>query len=58
MKQTGMVHDESVTMDSDTLEKERGITIYLDFASSIFVHADSFLGSIRNLFPPYLCHDH
>jgi len=30
----------------------------LDFASSVFVHADSFRGSIRNLFPSYLCHDH
>ncbi|MFA4817890.1 MAG: translational GTPase TypA [Parcubacteria group bacterium] len=28
MRQTGMVTDESVSMDSNTLEKERGITIY------------------------------
>jgi GTP-binding protein len=28
LRQTGMVTDESVTMDSNTLEKERGITIY------------------------------
>lgn len=28
MRQTGMVTDESVTMDSNALEKERGITIY------------------------------
>ncbi|MFA6908448.1 MAG: translational GTPase TypA [Patescibacteria group bacterium] len=28
MKQTGMVTDEGVSMDSNTLEKERGITIY------------------------------
>jgi GTP-binding protein len=28
MRQTGMVTEESVTMDSDALEKERGITIY------------------------------
>jgi GTP-binding protein len=28
MRQTGMVTDESVTMDSNVLEKERGITIY------------------------------
>lgn len=28
MKQTGMVSDENVSMDSNTLEKERGITIY------------------------------
>lgn len=28
MKQTGMVSDEGATMDSNTLEKERGITIY------------------------------
>lgn len=28
MKQTGMVSEEGATMDSNTLEKERGITIY------------------------------
>lgn len=28
LRQTGMVTDETVTMDSNTLEKERGITIY------------------------------
>jgi len=28
MRQTGMVTDETVTMDSNALEKERGITIY------------------------------
>jgi len=28
MKQTGMAHDENVTMDTDALEQERGITIY------------------------------
>jgi GTP-binding protein len=28
MRQTGMVTDENVTMDSNALEKERGITIY------------------------------
>lgn len=28
MRQTGMVKDDSVTMDSNALEKERGITIY------------------------------
>ena len=28
MKQTGMTQDENVTMDSDALEQERGITIY------------------------------
>jgi GTP-binding protein len=33
MKQTGMVHGENVSMDSDTLEKERGITIYSKNAS-------------------------
>jgi GTP-binding protein len=33
MKQTGMVHGDNVTMDSDTLEKERGITIYSKNAS-------------------------
>ncbi len=36
MKQTGMVHDENVTMDSDTLEKERGITIYSKNASVFY----------------------
>ena len=33
LKQTGMVSDESATMDSNTLEKERGITIYSKNAS-------------------------
>ncbi len=36
MRQTGMVHDENVTMDSDTLEKERGITIYSKNASVFY----------------------
>ena len=36
MKQTGMVDDENVTMDSDTLEKERGITIYSKNASVFY----------------------
>lgn len=35
MKQTGMVAD-GVSMDSDTLEKERGITIYAKNASMIY----------------------
>jgi len=28
MRQTGMVTDEKISMDSNALEKERGITIY------------------------------
>lgn len=36
MKQTGMVSDESATMDSNTLEKERGITIYSKNASVFY----------------------
>jgi GTP-binding protein len=36
MKQTGMVHDDNITMDSDTLEKERGITIYSKNASIFY----------------------
>ncbi len=36
MKQTGMMHDENVTMDSDALEKERGITIYSKNASVFY----------------------
>jgi GTP-binding protein len=36
MKQTGMVQDEGVTMDSDILEKERGITIYSKNASVFY----------------------
>jgi len=36
MKQTGMVSDDSVSMDSDTLEKERGITIYSKNASVFY----------------------
>ena len=35
MTQTGMV-EEGVSMDSDTLEKERGITIYAKNASLIY----------------------
>jgi len=35
MRQTGMI-DESVSMDSDTLEKERGITIYAKNASLFY----------------------
>ena len=33
MRQTGMVGDEAIGMDSDTLEQERGITIYSKNAS-------------------------
>ncbi len=36
MKQTGMVDDENVTMDSNTLEQERGITIYSKNASVFY----------------------
>ncbi|MBI5570555.1 MAG: translational GTPase TypA [Desulfomonile tiedjei] len=36
MKQTGMVDDDSVTMDSNTLEQERGITIYSKNASVFY----------------------
>lgn len=36
MRQTGMVQDESVSMDSDNLEKERGITIYSKNASIFY----------------------
>ncbi len=36
MRQTGMVSDESVSMDSDNLEKERGITIYSKNASIFY----------------------
>lgn len=36
MRQTGMVRDDTVTMDSDVLEKERGITIYSKNASVIY----------------------
>ncbi|MFH1182700.1 MAG: translational GTPase TypA [Candidatus Moraniibacteriota bacterium] len=36
MRQTGMVSDDSVSMDSDTLEKERGITIYSKNASVFY----------------------
>jgi GTP-binding protein len=33
MRQTGMVKDDAVSMDSNALEKERGITIYAKNAS-------------------------
>ena len=36
MRQTGMVGDEAVGMDSDTLEQERGITIYSKNASLFY----------------------
>lgn len=36
MRQTGMVQDENVSMDSDNLEKERGITIYSKNASIFY----------------------
>ncbi|MFA6466565.1 MAG: translational GTPase TypA [Patescibacteria group bacterium] len=36
LKQTGMVSDENVTMDSNALEKERGITIYSKNASILY----------------------
>lgn len=36
LKQTGMLPDETVSMDSNTLEKERGITIYSKNASIFY----------------------
>jgi len=36
MRQTGMVTDENASMDSNTLEKERGITIYSKNASVFY----------------------
>jgi len=36
MRQTGMVTDENISMDSNDLEKERGITIYSKNTSVIF----------------------
>ncbi|PIZ53745.1 translational GTPase TypA, partial [Candidatus Woesearchaeota archaeon CG_4_10_14_0_2_um_filter_33_10] len=36
LKQTGMVSDENATMDSNALEKERGITIYSKNASVFY----------------------
>ncbi|HCM68722.1 MAG: GTP-binding protein TypA [Candidatus Kerfeldbacteria bacterium RIFCSPLOWO2_01_FULL_48_11] len=36
MRQTGMVTEEGATMDSNTLEKERGITIYAKNASVFY----------------------
>lgn len=36
MRQTGMITDEGVSMDSNTLEKERGITIYAKNASFFY----------------------
>lgn len=36
LKQTGMLPDENVSMDSNTLEKERGITIYSKNASVFY----------------------
>lgn len=36
MRQTGMVDDDSVTMDSNALEQERGITIYSKNASVFY----------------------
>ncbi len=36
MRQTGMVQDENISMDSNNLEKERGITIYSKNASIFY----------------------
>jgi GTP-binding protein len=36
MKQTGTTEDEGISMDSDTLEKERGITIYSKNTSVLY----------------------
>src|SRR3989339_1311619 len=36
MKQTGMISEEGATMDSNALEKERGITIYSKNTSVFF----------------------
>ncbi|MBT7228886.1 GTP-binding protein, partial [Candidatus Parcubacteria bacterium] len=36
LKQTGMVSDDATSMDSNTLEKERGITIYSKNASVFY----------------------
>ena len=41
MRQTGMVTDDAVSMDSNALEKERGITIYAKNASLIYPSASS-----------------
>ncbi|MFH1947529.1 MAG: translational GTPase TypA [Candidatus Magasanikbacteria bacterium] len=41
MRQTGMVTDETVSMDSNDLEKERGITIYSKNTSVFYPSADS-----------------
>lgn len=41
MRQTGAVTDESVSMDSNVLEKERGITIYAKNASMFYPSASS-----------------
>lgn len=41
MRQTGMVTDESVTMDSNALEQERGITIYAKNTSVYYPSKDS-----------------
>lgn len=41
MRQTGMVTDESATMDSNALEQERGITIYAKNTSVYYPSKDS-----------------
>lgn len=41
MRQTGMVTDEAVTMDSNALEQERGITIYAKNTSVYYPPKDS-----------------
>lgn len=41
MRQTGMVTDEGVTMDSNALEQERGITIYAKNTSVFYPSKDS-----------------
>jgi len=46
MKQTGMVEEEGATMDSNILEKERGITIYSKNASVFFPVAGDSSGRV------------
>ena len=41
LRQTGMVTDENISMDSNALEQERGITIYAKNTSIFYPSANS-----------------
>ena len=49
LRQTGMVTDETVSMDSNALEQERGITIYAKNTSIFYKNTNKHRGHARPL---------